>query len=108
MPVRQKRPDALLEGARVYIRAPRPEDRAEFIALTHDSRRLHRGLVAPPEDDAAFDSYLERCTRPNFVGLLLCRLEDGRVVGVFPSKVEPSDPALIKRISALLAEPAPH
>ena len=83
MPVRQKRPDALLEGGRVYIRAPRPEDRAEVIALTHGSRRLHRGLVSPPEDDSAFDYYLERCERPNFAGLLLCRLEDGRVVGVF-------------------------
>ncbi|HEV2861298.1 MAG TPA: GNAT family protein [Pyrinomonadaceae bacterium] len=83
MPVRQKRPDALLEGAKVYIRAPSPADREEFIALTHDSRRLHRGLVSPPEDDAAFDSYLERCTRPNFVGLLLCRAEDGRLLGVF-------------------------
>ena len=83
MPVRQKRPGALLEGARVYIRAPRAADRAEFIALTHASRRLHRGLVSPPEDDAAFDSYLERCARPNFEGLLVCRSEDGRVVGVF-------------------------
>ena len=42
----------------------------------------------------------------NFHKYLLDR--QGRVVGVFPSKVEPSDPALIKRISALLAEPAPH
>ncbi len=83
MPVRQKRPDALLEGVSVYIRAPRPEDRGEVVALTHRSRRLHRGLVSPPEDEAAFDSYLERCARPNFEGLLLCRSEDGRVVGVF-------------------------
>ncbi|CAJ0795746.1 Thioredoxin/glutathione peroxidase BtuE [Ralstonia condita] len=42
----------------------------------------------------------------NFHKYLLDR--QGRVVAVYPSKVEPTDPALIKRISALLAEPAPH
>lgn len=42
----------------------------------------------------------------NFHKYLLDR--SGRVVAVYPSKVEPGDPALTKRIDALLAEPAPH
>lgn len=40
----------------------------------------------------------------NFHKYLLDRT--GRVAAVFPSSVEPSDPALIKRIDALLAEPS--
>jgi glutathione peroxidase len=42
----------------------------------------------------------------NFHKYLLDR--SGRVAAVYPSKVEPGDPALTKRIDALLAEPAPH
>ncbi|WP_296228496.1 glutathione peroxidase [Ralstonia sp. UBA689] len=42
----------------------------------------------------------------NFHKYLLDR--SGRVVAVFPSKVEPGDPAFTKRIDALLAEPAPR
>ena len=42
----------------------------------------------------------------NFHKYLLDR--GGRIVAVYPSKVEPGDPALIKRIGALLAEPAPQ
>ena len=41
---------------------------------------------------------------PRFLTALLDRT--GRVAAVFPSSVEPSDPALIKRIDALLAEPS--
>jgi glutathione peroxidase len=40
----------------------------------------------------------------NFHKYLLDRT--GRVAAVFPSSVEPNDPALIKRIDALLAEPS--
>jgi ribosomal-protein-alanine N-acetyltransferase len=83
MPARKKRTEALLEGGRVYIRHPREEDRREVLALTRASTRLHRGLVSPPADDAAFDTYLERCARPNFEGLLLRRREDDALVGVF-------------------------
>ncbi len=42
----------------------------------------------------------------NFHKYLLDR--SGRVVAVYPSKVEPGDPALVQRIDALLAEPAPR
>lgn len=83
MPARKKQTEALLEGGRVYIRNPREEDRRELLALTRVSTRLHRGLVSPPADDAAFASYLERCARPNFEGLLLMRREDDALVGVF-------------------------
>ncbi|AJW44049.1 glutathione peroxidase [Ralstonia mannitolilytica] len=40
----------------------------------------------------------------NFHKYLLDR--NGRVAAVFPSSVEPTDPTLVKRIEALLAEPA--
>lgn len=70
-------------GTRTFIRGPRAEDREEFLALTHASVRLHRRWAAPPATPEQFEDYLERCRRPNFVGLLACRRDDARIVGVF-------------------------
>ncbi|CBJ44362.1 glutathione peroxidase [Ralstonia solanacearum] len=42
----------------------------------------------------------------NFHKYLLDR--SGRVVAVYPSRIEPSDPAIVNRIDTLLAEPAPR
>lgn len=70
-------------GAQIFIRAPRPADRDEFLSLTRASVRFHRRWGSPPVTPEQFDEYLERCRRTNFVGLLACRREDDRVVGVF-------------------------
>lgn len=70
-------------GARVLIRAPRAGDRDEFLSLTRASASFHRRWAAPPVTPDEFDGYLERCRRVNFVGMLACRREDGRIVGVF-------------------------
>jgi [ribosomal protein S5]-alanine N-acetyltransferase len=75
--------EALPAAPRVYIRAPREDDCDEFVALMRTSARLHRGMVKPPARPAAFAEYLARCRRPNFVGHLACRSDDGRIVGVF-------------------------
>ncbi len=70
-------------GELVFIRAPRDEDRDEFLSLMRASVRFHRRWAAPPVTPEQFDEYLARCRRPNFVGLLACRREDARIVGVF-------------------------
>ena len=69
-------------GERVFLRRPTARDRDEFLALVRASRRLHRRWVAPPATPARFAEYLGRVRMPNRVGLLVCRREDGAIVGV--------------------------
>lgn len=74
---------AVRKGARVLIRAPLARDVDEFLELTRSSVSLHRGWAAPPANKLQFEQYLERCRRPNFESLLVCRTNDSRIVGVF-------------------------
>ena len=76
-----RRGGVLEAGARVLLRHPRPRDREEFLALTRASARLHRGLVAPPTDSEGFAEYVARRRWTNYVGFLVCRMGDGRIVG---------------------------
>ncbi len=68
-------------GAPVYLRAPRPGDREEFLRLNRESRRLHRGLADPPVTGAQFARYLAQRRRPECPGFLICRVSDDVVVG---------------------------
>jgi ribosomal-protein-alanine N-acetyltransferase len=47
------------------------------------SASLHRGLVRPPRTNPQFAAYLSRCRRADCACFLLCRTEDGAIVGVF-------------------------
>jgi ribosomal-protein-alanine N-acetyltransferase len=73
------RPEAVKQ---VFLRAPAARDREEFIALNRASRRLHRGLVSPPVEPGQFADYLKRCGREDGANFFVCRVEDGRIVGV--------------------------
>jgi ribosomal-protein-alanine N-acetyltransferase len=73
----------LQQRARVYLRAPVPGDRDEFLALNRASARLYRGKASPMTSARAFAAYLARCQRPDFAGLLVCRVDTGGIVGVF-------------------------
>jgi [ribosomal protein S5]-alanine N-acetyltransferase len=73
---------AIRTGDRVVVREPRAEDAPDFISRVRASVALHRGLAAPPGYAAAFDAYLARCGEENFVGMLVCHREDGRILGV--------------------------
>jgi ribosomal-protein-alanine N-acetyltransferase len=68
--------------SRVLLRALRRSDRDEFLALMRASRSLHRGRVEPPLTPAAFSRYLKQLREPNRVGFLICRRDDGAIVGV--------------------------
>ena len=69
-------------GRRVALRRPRSADRAELTALNRESADFHRHrLIAPPRRRAEFDRYLRRSRAANYVGLLVCRREDGAIVG---------------------------
>jgi ribosomal-protein-alanine N-acetyltransferase len=70
-------------AGRVFIRRPVAEDRDELIRNNRKSARFHARLVAGPATAAQFTSFLVRCQRDDFEGLLVCRREDGAIVGVF-------------------------
>lgn len=72
---------AVETGERVVIRHPTPADRDEFVRRAKESSSLHTPwIVAPSEDE--FDDYLVRADRDDVLAFLVCRLEDGAIVGV--------------------------
>jgi [ribosomal protein S5]-alanine N-acetyltransferase len=74
---------ALETGERVYLREPTRRDQAEVIARNRASRALHRGWVTPPTDARTFAEWMVRSRLPSVQCFLVCRLEDGAIVGVF-------------------------
>lgn len=74
-------PKSVAAGEKVLLRAPSARDAEELVALNRASRRLHRGLVSPPVEPEQFEAFLKRCRRDDSACFLVCRVEDGRVVG---------------------------
>lgn len=68
-------------GPRVYLRSPAGRDRDEYLALNHASVRFFRGVAAPILEPAAFAAWLARCRRPDYTGLLVCRVADDVILG---------------------------
>jgi ribosomal-protein-alanine N-acetyltransferase len=72
---------AVVSGERVFLRSPSSRDLEEFIALNRASVALHRGLVSPPTQPQQFVAFLKRSRQADFVCFLVCRVEDGAIVG---------------------------
>ncbi|TMD19609.1 MAG: GNAT family N-acetyltransferase [Chloroflexi bacterium] len=75
--------NALEVGHRVFLREPTARDRQQIVALNRVSRAFHRGWVTPPIDSEGFARWIRRCRQANVKCLLVCRLADGAIVGVF-------------------------
>lgn len=74
-------------STRVALRAPRPDDEAEFLALVRASRTLHRAWVRPPRTPGEFHHYLARAATewdaiPAHVCRLVVRPDDDALLGV--------------------------
>ena len=69
-----------LSRRRVLVRAPAPGDRAEYLAAMRASRRLHGPWLSPASDET-FDRLLRCLEDVRFEPGLVCRLEDGAIVG---------------------------
>jgi ribosomal-protein-alanine N-acetyltransferase len=72
---------AAVVGEVVFLRHPVARDLEEFISLNRASARLHRGLVSPPTEPGQFHAFLKRCRRADGVCFLICRVEDGAIIG---------------------------
>ena len=68
-------------GKRVYLRRLEGLDAQEFMAVNRVSKRLHRGLVSPPVQTEQFEAMLKRCRLPDTICLVVCRVDDGAIVG---------------------------
>ena len=66
--------------ARVLVRAPTPADRDAFLHAMRSSRRLH-GRWVPPASDETFDRLLRCVEDERYEPGLVCRIEDGAIVG---------------------------
>jgi ribosomal-protein-alanine N-acetyltransferase len=72
---------AVEAGERVFIRHPVAADRREFLDRAAASRRLLAPWVAQPSG-ATFDEYVRRTRRVDALCFLVCRRDDGAIVGV--------------------------
>jgi ribosomal-protein-alanine N-acetyltransferase len=71
----------IINGERVRLRPPRKNDGAEFVAVNRRSASFNRGLASPPIAAAQFDDYVKRSKRPDAACFLICRKEDGAIMG---------------------------
>ncbi len=81
-PDRDARPGDRRE-LRVFLRAPLPGDRDEFVSLMRASRSFHRPWATAPTDDERFAGYIADSGRPDFEAMLVCRREDHAIIGFF-------------------------
>lgn len=66
---------------RVRLRRPSECDADEFIGLMRASRRFHRPWVTPPLDVRSYREYVTKSHSHDFLGLLVCRKADDRILG---------------------------
>lgn len=67
----------------MYLREPTIDDRDPIVGLSRASQRLHQGWVSAPITAQKFQSWLERSKQADARTLLVCRVEDEAIVGVF-------------------------
>jgi len=70
-------------GGRVILRAPTREDQDEFLELMRISRSFHKPWASAPTDEDRFAAYLADARRPDFAAMLVCRIDDGAILGFF-------------------------
>lgn len=76
-----KKTRAPIEGEKVILRYPHPEDAEEFTEATRNSRELHQGLVNPPADGAAFIGYVLKNDVDSNECFLIIEKDSGSIAG---------------------------
>mgnify|MGYP001244528995 CR=1 FL=1 len=76
-----KNPHLRVEGKNVFLRYIAQEDYDEMMRLFRESRRFYRGLLNPPADGESFSAYVERNLDEANECFVICRREDGAIVG---------------------------
>jgi ribosomal-protein-alanine N-acetyltransferase len=71
----------VMEGKRIFLRAPHERDQAEYLALNRRSAAFNRGLASPPTLPEQFAAFLERCQVDTNACFFICRRTDGAILG---------------------------
>lgn len=66
---------------RVYLRKVTRGDETEFVALMKASRDLHAPWINPPTNAVLFKYYMQRVTREDHEGFVICLRSDDRILG---------------------------
>jgi len=66
----------------VILQRPSSRHETAFLGAVRRSRALHRGLVSPPSDSAAFQEYRKSLRASNRLGFLVTVEETSELVGV--------------------------
>ena len=82
MPNASPNTETIIKGKRVVLRVPRKSDCAEFLAMNRRSAAFNRGLASPPITPKQFDAYMKRNATPAAAAFMICRIDDGRIIGV--------------------------
>lgn len=69
-----------MRKARVLVRPPTPADREAYLVAMRASRKLHRPWLAPVTAES-FDALLRHVEDERYEPMLVCRREDGAIVG---------------------------
>ena len=67
---------------RVYLRHLQSSDADEFLALSADSRDLHRPWIYPPTSQTSFKAYLNKLNQHDHVGFVVCIKGTDELAGV--------------------------
>jgi ribosomal-protein-alanine N-acetyltransferase len=78
VPARQ----AIAPRSRIVLREPTAADQREFLESVRRSGTLHRPWCSAPATLTEYRAWLARCAQPANRGLLVCRRDSGRIVGV--------------------------
>jgi ribosomal-protein-alanine N-acetyltransferase len=78
-----RHPSSPARGERVFLREPTPADRDELTRLASVSRALHHPWLSAPATAKAVDEWLARTCSDRAALFVVCRHEDGAIVGVF-------------------------
>ena len=81
MPQASRNEKTLIKGKRVVLRPPVKDDGPEYLAVNRRSAEFNRGLASPPTTTRQFEAYLKRTTKPDGACFLICRAQDGAVMG---------------------------
>ena len=81
MKKRTPSPRVLGAASIVYLREPVSADSEEFITLNRRSIHFYKGLTSPILTPQQFANYIGQCKRDDFEATLVCRVEDGIIVG---------------------------
>lgn len=76
-----KNPKLILHGEKIFLRYPRAEDCAEFVALNKANANFHRNLADPPKNERIFAEFLLRNAKDDAECFLICQKTDGKIAG---------------------------